>query len=467
MIFQVQNVVLDTHQKEMVSFAVRRCTAVLNSVTGSGKTLCALLTIAYLLKHTNTQKALFVVTVASRTEIQKEVQAKTTFGRKFFEIKSLEDVQSFFSGSESVAVIERQKILKICEDHTSLMLFFQCLRQSVVAVLYDEVHKFANPTAQITKLWTFLNTQIPYRYGFTATAIHSKILDLFGIVEFISPGYFGSQEQFLESYAVRKVKTGKSKSGREYSYKRIIRFKHLEQLRTQIKPLVYTYWNEIIPNYCVRTVPFSGDRTQYDLLAEDALKSHSSRFVELQYAVDNLKSKQQLFLSSVRELLPKGVLVFAAYYPTLDMLRELLREQGVLFKSITGKQSKKSREAARDWFVDDPTGKVLFLSRAGGESYNLHVTNEMVIYNVHTPVGGALQLIGRIVRQYSKFTEFNIYPLLVEDSIDSYKWEYVTQNSELVRAVLGNHALPGGASKSFNSFVLERLRRRYVWRKEW
>ena len=69
------------------------------------------------------------------------------------------------------------------------------------AAILDEAQFIKNPGAQVTQSVKQLRSE--HRLALTGTPLENRLLDLWSIVDFIQPGYLGSQEQFSETYEPR------------------------------------------------------------------------------------------------------------------------------------------------------------------------------------------------------------------------------------------------------------------------
>ena len=69
------------------------------------------------------------------------------------------------------------------------------------AVILDEAQFIKNPDAQITQSVKQLKSD--HRLALTGTPLENRLLDLWSIVDFVQPGYFGNQHKFTEKYEPR------------------------------------------------------------------------------------------------------------------------------------------------------------------------------------------------------------------------------------------------------------------------
>lgn len=67
-------------------------------------------------------------------------------------------------------------------------------------VIVDEAQNIKNPSAKQTQAVRKLNTN--FRLAMTGTPVENRLLELWSIMNFLNPGYLGSQDSFRRSYAL-------------------------------------------------------------------------------------------------------------------------------------------------------------------------------------------------------------------------------------------------------------------------
>ena len=72
---------------------------------------------------------------------------------------------------------------------------------SFSVVILDEAQFIKNPDAQITQ--SVKQLQADQHLALTGTPLENRLLDLWSIVDFVQPGYLGSQQKFREKYEPR------------------------------------------------------------------------------------------------------------------------------------------------------------------------------------------------------------------------------------------------------------------------
>ena len=205
-------------------------------------------------------------------------------------------------------------------------------------------------------------------------------------------------------------------------------------------------------------------------------KQHSARLVEMQRYVDMSKEKRLLLLDLIvngkssdtdEKLLDKGVIVYIEYLDVIDRVSQDLKLAGVEHYIIQGstKESKRGEIAAE--FKGNPNSKVVLISNAAGESLNLNGTNELILYDTPKGPGKYGQIVGRIVRSFSRFEDegrsFYTHHIIVDETLDEYKPILLSSKKELEEQILHADTISLKEHGSFDGMLLKALRKKMLW----
>lgn len=201
-------------------------------------------------------------------------------------------------------------------------------------------------------------------------------------------------------------------------------------------------------------------------------RAHSARLVDMQRYVDMHPLKRAELIKVLKskasdcdkKIYEKGALVFTRLLDVADTLKADIEKEGFTCYHITSKQNQKQRTAVVEAFKNDPTNTIIIISEAGGESVSLQKTNEIIMYNVPRGPGKWTQTLGRVARMFSKYPEFNIHFITVEDSIDEYAQILLSAKKELEEEILSADTIPLKEEKSFNQLILKKIRQGLLWR---
>ena len=214
---------------------------------------------------------------------------------------------------------------------------------------------------------------------------------------------------------------------------------------------------------------------KYKTSAEKAAetKAHTKRMADMQLYLDLSSEKKNLLMDCLlnafdpdtsKKILEKGVVIFVYRIESLESIEKDLQKAGIEFKSILSKHSAKKRGEIEDWFCSSPANKVVLIGEAGGQSLNLHATNEIILYNIPNGYGPFKQTIGRIARGFGKYDTYNIHTITILDSMDEYKQILISSKKELENELLTADSIKVKGVSTFNADVLKRIRKKLLWK---
>lgn len=482
----VEGVSLFDHQMKAVKFCTSRDAALICFTTGSGKSL---INIATAIWHTNDNIDKFIVVVTASSIIELENDFAKFTGDIPPRVKRTEDLIRFLDSKDPIALVQYNWLKDFVEYKEVETRFGNRVYCNIkgevhaamagkrIGISFDEAHMLKTPKSMLAKAAKAFRKEVVACYGFTATPVTRELMDIYYVSEILSPGWFGSYNRFCANY-ILSYKMG--------NIKKIYGYKNLDKLNKELSGLMLTYFPEKKINF----VKHACDLTRRDdyeeaarglfevdvpdeledvgdadeAVSSEEAKTFSARLVDLQYIVDEDPAKLEKFVSLVKENLSTGMIVFCAYHRSIGVIKDVLKKENIQHREITGKNTTKARKAAKDWFNDDPKNKVLILSKAGGQSLNLQSCPTFIFYETPQNPASLLQALGRIVRIGSAYDEFFIHFVIVDDTVDQYKYDYVSQNKEVFEKVMNNKTLPtSNALSGYNSFIIDKLKRKYLW----
>ena len=220
------------------------------------------------------------------------------------------------------------------------------------------------------------------------------------------------------------------------------------------------------------------NKKSYQEKAEET-KQHSARLAEMQRYVDMSEEKRSLLLDLVlngrssdsdESLLEKGVLIYIEFLDVIATVAEDFRNKGVEVHIIQGSTKEKDRGLIAKNFKDNPNSKVVLISNAAGESLNLNGTNELILYDLPKGSGKYSQILGRVVRSFSKFEtqgrSFYIHYVIVEDTLDVYKPILLSSKKQLEEDILHADTISLKGQGSFDGMLLKKIRKDMLWKEK-
>lgn len=460
----------EPHQWDAVQFLTSRKRSLVAYATGTGKSYCQLVSALSLLKSRHIDRFIAVGTPNSCIELHSD--CIEFLDHVPFTIESEQDLKEFFKSDNPIGIMKYSVLNPENVDY-----FRHYFEDFKVGVSFDEFHLLANPETKRTDTYYQLSDLYEFCFGVTATAITTKLDNLYSLIDFLIPNYFGSFDTFCDYYIQKTLKT--IKRGR-FTKKvwDLSKYKNLDNLEAWLKPVLISFY----PDYQFEYRKIKGtlfDEDRYYEAAEgffrpkkvskkekSKAKSHSARLVDLQHVVNSDPNKLKLFREEVLKQHDRGVLVYCTHYETLNLLEEQVDALEIDHRRITGKCTKKKRTETKAWFTEDSAGKVLFITTGGGQSLNLQSTNRLIFYDVPFGIGKYIQILGRVARYFSSYKIFEITYIVMEDTVDEYKFSYLEHNYEPVVAVLKNRIGASSELPPYNGYVLSKLRRKLLWKRK-
>ncbi len=267
-------------------------------------------------------------------------------------------------------------------------------------VILDEAQNIKNPDTKQAKSARSLKAD--YRIAMTGTPVENNVGDLWSIMEFLNPGFLGSQNRFKRNFFI-PIQTGRDPRAAD-RLKRITGPFILRRLKTDKK--IISDLPEKIENkvYCPLT---KEQASLYEAVAEDALESlrdsegiqrkglvlatlmklkqvcnHPAQFLGDNSPVANRSGKLTRLTEMLEEMLATGdrALLFTQFKEMGGILQGYLQEtfgREVLF--LHGSVTKSRRDMMIERFQSDGAGPDIFILslKAGGTGLNLTRANHV------------------------------------------------------------------------------------------
>lgn len=460
--------------------------------TGSGKTVIQILALFKQVLDGKAEKTIIFCTKSSLIEVLGDYEARTNV--QPYVIEDMAGLEHFIrAGNLKFGLMQYNRFANLVAqgpvddddsdddsehkrvatpiDQGKLHHLWTLLSSRKLAVSLDECHSIKSPTSFIGRVFRKVRGSFKYCYGATATAIMSDIYDMYHIVNFYNPGLLGSLDSFSEEFLVRRKKTIYA-GGRRMVIYEVLSYKNLDRLQALLAQVCVSYF----PKYDIDFAEKIGDledialyeKAAKGVFSKGVLKSgekkkHAQRLVDLQYVVNKDPGKKRLLLDCLKETIGAGVIIFCSYYESVSVVEEVLRNCRIEFKEISGRVE--DRKTVKEWFIKNPTNKVLIITRAGGQSMNLQATPNMILFDIPFGIGYMLQIMGRVCREYSDHKKFRILIPILRGTIDEYKFNLISSNREVLMRLFRNELVPPSEQvASFNQEVLDQLKKDLLWR---
>jgi len=368
----------------------------------------------------------------------------------------------------------RHNLRKQIPEHDIIVTNYALLRRDLEelnkfafrAVILDEAQFIKNPGAQVTQSVKQLKCE--QRLALTGTPLENRLLDLWSIVDFIQPGYLGTQEHFLETY---EPKGGDDVANAQ----RIAR----RQLSARLRPLLLRRMKK----HVAKDLPDRIEERRDCPLGEEQRKLY---LAELRRSRDQImqavaeqglnKSKMHVLaaLTRLRQVCchpqlvgndsPSGktetlfelldtlvadgqkVLVFSQFVQMLQLLEKECRTRNINTHLLTG-QTKDRQEVVNAFQADTKPGVFLLSLRAAGTGLNLTNASYVVLYDPWWNPAVEAQAIDRSHR-IGQTQTVNAYRLIAPGTVEEKIWELQQSKAKTIADVLGEEGFARSLTKN-------------------
>ncbi|MCW5551118.1 MAG: DEAD/DEAH box helicase [Verrucomicrobiae bacterium] len=385
---------------------------------------------------------------------------------------------SRFAPGLRVLVLEsgaaRHNLRKQIPQHDVIVTNYALLRRDLEelqkfafrAVILDEAQFIKNPGAQVTQSVKQLKSE--HRLALTGTPLENRLLDLWSIVDFIQPGYLGTQDHFIETY---EPKGGEDAVGAQRIARRRLSAKLRPLLLRRLKKHVAKDLPDRIEQR--RDCPLGDEQRKLYLaelrrsrdqimqaVAEQGLNKSKMHVLAALTRLrqvcchpqlvgnDSPSGKTETLFELLDALIAEGqkVLVFSQFVQMLQLLEKECRLRNIPTHILTGQT--KDRQEVVQAFQHDPSPGVFLLSlRAAGTGLNLTTASYVVLYDPWWNPAVEAQAIDRSHR-IGQTQTVNAYRLIAPGTVEEKIWELQQSKAQTIADVLGEEGFARSLSKA-------------------
>ena len=387
-----------------------------------------------------------------------------------------------FTPDMKVLVLEsgaaRHNLRKQIPQHDIIVTNYALLRRdleefhkfSFRAVILDEAQFIKNPGAQVTQSVKQLKCE--NKIALTGTPLENRLLDLWSIVDFIQPGYLGTQDQFLDTYEPR----GENAEAEQRIARRRLSAKLRPLLLRRLKKHVAKDLPDRIEER--RDCPLGESQRMLYLAELRRSRDQVMKAVETQglnkskmhvlaaltrlrqvcchpalVGNDSASGKTDTLFELLDPLIADGqkVLVFSQFVQMLNLLQKECLARNIHTHTLTG-QTKDRQSVVADFQKE--TGACVFLLslRAAGTGLNLTNASYVVLYDPWWNPAVEAQAIDRSHR-IGQTQTVNAYRLIAPGTVEEKIWELQQSKAKTIADVLGEE----GFARSLTAMDLEYL----------
>ena len=367
----------------------------------------------------------------------------------------------------------RHNLRKQIPQHDLIVTNYALLRRDLEAfqklefraIILDEAQFIKNPSAQVTQ--SVKQLRADQRLALTGTPLENRLLDLWSIVDFIQPGYLGSQSHFSETYEPR--------GGEDAAWAQKIARR---RLAAKLRPLMLRRLKRQVAQDLPDRIEERRDcelrdeqrklylaelrRSREKVMQTVAEKGVAKSKIHVLAALtrlrqicchpdlvgnDSASGKTETLFELLEPLLAEGqkVLVFSQFVQMLQLLEKECRQRQIPTHILTGET--KDRQEVVNAFQDDSNAAVFLLSlRAAGTGLNLTTASYVVLYDPWWNPAVEAQAIDRSHR-IGQTRTVNAYRLIAPGTVEEKIWELQQRKAQTISDVLGEEGFARSLSK--------------------
>jgi SNF2 family DNA or RNA helicase len=367
----------------------------------------------------------------------------------------------------------RHNLRKQIPQHDLIVTNYALLRRDLEAlqkfefrgIILDEAQFIKNPSAQVTQ--SVKQLRADQRLALTGTPLENRLLDLWSIVDFVQPGYLGSQNHFSETY--------EPKGGEDAAWtQKIARRKLAAKLRPLLLRRLKRQVAQDLPDRIeerrdcelgdeqrklyLAELRRSRDKVMQTVAEKGVAKSKIHVLAALTrlrqicchpdlVGNDSASGKTETLFELLEPLLAEGqkVLVFSQFVQMLQILEKECSLREIPTHILTGET--KDRQEVVNTFQDDQSAAVFLLSlRAAGTGLNLTTASYVVLYDPWWNPAVEAQAIDRSHR-IGQTRTVNAYRLIAPGTVEEKIWELQQRKAQTISDVLGEEGFARSLSK--------------------
>jgi SNF2 family DNA or RNA helicase len=373
---------------------------------------------------------------------------------------------------------ERHNLRRQIPEHDLIVTNYALLRRDLEAlqkfefrvIVLDEAQFIKNPTAQVTQSVKQLRADL--RLALTGTPLENRLLDLWSIVDFVQPGYLGSQTRFTEVYEpkgedsawAQKVARRRLASKVRPLMLRRLKRQVAQDLPDRIEIRRDCELDEVQRKLYLAELRRSRDKVLQTVAEKGVAKSKIHVLAALTrlrqicchpqlVGNDAASGKTETLFELLEPLLAEGqkVLLFSQFVQMLQILERECALRQIPTHILTGET--KSRQDVVNAFQNDSEASVFLLSlRAAGTGLNLTNASYVVLYDPWWNPAVEAQAIDRSHR-IGQTRTVNAYRLIAPGSVEEKIWELQQSKAKTISDVLGEEGFARSLTKGDLEFL--------------
>jgi SNF2 family DNA or RNA helicase len=366
----------------------------------------------------------------------------------------------------------RHNLRKQIPEHDLIVTNYALLRRDLTAlqkfdfqaIILDEAQFIKNPAAQVTQSVKQLRGS--QRLALTGTPLENRMLDLWSIVDFVQPGYLGTQADFTQNYEPK---------GDDNNAQKIAR----RRLSAKLRPLMLRRLKKQV----AKDLPDRIEERRDCVLSDDQRKLYLAELRRSREQImqsvtqhglgkskihvlaaltrlrqicchpqlvgnDTASGKTETLFELLEPLMAQGqkVLVFSQFVQMLKLIEAECKTRQMPTHILTGET--KDRQEVVNNFQNDPNAAIFLLSlRAAGTGLNLTTASYVVLYDPWWNPAVEAQAIDRSHR-IGQTRTVNAYRLITPGTVEEKIWDLQQRKAQTIVDVLGEEGFARSLTKT-------------------
>ncbi len=470
---------LTQEQNEIIEFMRTRGQCINAAGTGLGKTLLTCtLAVHFMTVHPDYQCIIICPNKANKA-----------FKREL--VEKLHEMVSLYTADNIERTPSRFHIFNYSSLHKFVDVIKQIKGNGGVFFIVDEAHNLQNPKSQVYQVAKDVLSLGKIRWFLTATPLKNDLEGLFWMVDLLKPGYLGNLNWFRYQYMDIELKPTMVR-GRKVKIPQVKGYRNLDDLQYRVSQIcvikkipfkLHFFYRkceiepDMLKEYKRCATGLTYERVNKNGSKETATREWGARLHDLQRVLDNChenlttiafsnKEKDLCRLIQEKMAAKESVLIYSEYYDTIDRIEYILSHLRVklgiknIFR-ITGKEKNEVRAQVEDKLTPQT---VVIVSKAGTESINLQKANNVVFYDIPFAINDVIQMVGRVARMDSKFSDMNIYFIEYTSTLDTYKRTLIQAHSTLIDSVICHDTNLPTEVLVLDANTQKEMKRKLVWK---
>jgi hypothetical protein len=440
-------------QEECLLSVMKNKRHMVNLGVGSGKTLIALSLYHYLYEKNSDYKCVYITEHSVLRQVEENLRKFFTSNVKITTLfkdslaSRVEKYTRFLREDRQVLVISYENLVGAFGKKTTLKnkMLLERERELLVEVfnklillVVDEATNIKNPKSLANQILVKLSQNAGRSIAMTGTPVMKSLADIYNIALGVGISVMPKWEFNLEHCVWTKFRIGRKEIRKLSGHKKVSIFWE------RLKGSYYTYKADM--GLGLRMLRYDlelGESERSSMKRLYAEKQGQPAYNECSIAINKGDVKFNWFKELVGERIEGKCVVYSPY---LTVVHDFISRLGLgkdEYAEITGDVGDKTAE--RDRFIDDDGCRYLFITDAGGRGLDglQRVARHMVFLNLPISSGQMTQVVGRLYRIGSTYSDIVVHVPLVWGSIDEDIYQVVQSEFHLVKSVNPEQLMEG------------------------